>query len=129
MVFSDEHAFSAAIVQHLKKENYFVTRIESHTTPGIPDIYAVNEKGPIWIELKFHPKKAKFPMKVKWRPGQQFWAYNHWAKDPSVRVVTLIACTDGILCVPMNRPFMGSVIHEEDVSNTWENVTIACMSL
>jgi hypothetical protein len=43
----------------------FLTRIESSTINGIPDIHGVHKSGVFWIELK--SDKSKFPKLNKWQ--------------------------------------------------------------
>ena len=44
---------------------FFLTRIESSTINGIPDIHAVNRTGIFWIELK--SDELSFPKLNKWQ--------------------------------------------------------------
>ena len=44
---------------------YFLTRIESSTINGIPDIHAANRWGIFWIELK--SDELSFPKLNKWQ--------------------------------------------------------------
>ena len=43
----------------------FLTRIESNTINGIPDIHGVHKSGVFWIELK--SDEAKYPKLNKWQ--------------------------------------------------------------
>jgi hypothetical protein len=43
----------------------FLTRIESSTINGIPDIHGVHKSGVFWIELK--SDEAKYPKLNKWQ--------------------------------------------------------------
>jgi hypothetical protein len=45
--------------------NCFLTRIESSTINGIPDIHGVHKSGVFWIELK--SDEAKYPKLNKWQ--------------------------------------------------------------
>ena len=45
--------------------NCFLTRIESSTINGIPDIHGVQKSGVFWIELK--SDEAKYPKLNKWQ--------------------------------------------------------------
>jgi hypothetical protein len=49
----------------------FLTRIESSTINGIPDIHGVHKSGVFWIELK--SDEAKYPKLNKWKetPSQR----------------------------------------------------------
>lgn len=115
--YRNEAAFSKALVAHLRKQNWFVQRIETGSTgKGVPDIYAVAPEGTaIWIELKrVHLcAKGRHFMEIPWRPGQQAWLHTvqKMYKQP---VCTLVACDDMILkishykiykndCVPLNE--------------------------
>ena len=53
--------------QKVKKglSNCFLTRIESSTINGIPDIHGVNESKVFWIELK--SDEANYPKLNKWQ--------------------------------------------------------------
>ena len=51
---------------------YFLTRIESSTINGIPDIHAANRWGIFWIELK--SDDVSFPKLNKW---QIVWINNY----------------------------------------------------
>ncbi len=53
--------------QKVKKglNNCFLTRIESSTINGIPDIHGVNESKVFWIELK--SDEANYPKLNKWQ--------------------------------------------------------------
>ena len=44
---------------------FFLTRIESSTINGIPDIHGVNKNGVFWIELK--SDELSFPKLNKWQ--------------------------------------------------------------
>jgi len=45
--------------------NCFLTRIESSTINGIPDIHGVHKSGVFWVELK--SDEAKYPKLNKWQ--------------------------------------------------------------
>jgi hypothetical protein len=60
----------------------FLTRIESSTINGIPDIHGVHKSGVFWIELK--SDEAKYPKLNKWQVV--------WRKRPPRR--GLLNCTD-----------------------------------
>jgi len=72
--FPNEHAFSTYLVKQLKNAGQFVQRIESGLTgKGIPDIFAIIDGQPMWIELKREHYKIGECNKISWRPGQRAW--------------------------------------------------------
>lgn len=77
--YKNEAAFSKAVCAHLRKQGYFVQRIETGSTGrGVPDIYAVSIAGKaMWLELKrVHTNAAgKRYVTIPWRPGQQAWLH------------------------------------------------------
>lgn len=77
--YKNEAAFSKAVCAHLRKQGYFVQRIETGSTGrGVPDIYAVSISGKaMWLELKrVHTNAAgKRYVTIPWRPGQQAWLH------------------------------------------------------
>lgn len=98
--YKNEAAFSKALVAHLRKQNWFIQRIETGSTGrGVPDIYAIAPDGTaVWIELKRVHKTAKgrHSLDIPWRPGQQAWL-NTVQKMYRQNVCTLVACDDCIL--------------------------------
>lgn len=72
--YPNEHSFVAYFTKQLKNMGYFVQRIESGMTgKGIPDLFAVIEGIPMWIEFKREHYKIKDHNKISWRPGQRAW--------------------------------------------------------
>lgn len=98
--YRNEAAFSKALVTAMRNKGIFVQRIESgETGKGIPDLFVLTHKVPMWIELKrVHADIPMTPMgtvTIPWRPGQQAWL-----SDVDARGVTCytIACfNNGIL--------------------------------
>lgn len=71
-----EVTFMRKVLQLLRNEDYFITRIESGSTRnGIPDTHIVGHGGDCFIEFKFIPKQlATAPaVQIPWRPGQLAW--------------------------------------------------------
>lgn len=97
--YKNEAAFSKAVVSTLRKDGWFVQRVESgETGKGIPDIYAINPQGQsIWIELKREHASIgamPLPVYVHWRPGQQAWLMQ--VTRLRQRAITL-ACFDDVI--------------------------------
>lgn len=99
--YRNEAAFSKALVTAMRNKGIFVQRIESgETGKGIPDLFVITQKVPMWIELKrvhdicSHKRYVEIP----WRPGQQAWLYDVRARG--VSTMTLACFDDGILRIP-----------------------------
>jgi hypothetical protein len=122
-MYRNEAAFSKAFCGRLKRLGLTVTRVESGgTRRGIPDIHWVGFGQEGWIELKnVHYSYYKKPIKVPWRPGQQAWALDYYRakKTPSL---TVVACNNCILVVPMVRPFKENWVSPEDISDVWSSI-------
>ena len=72
--YPNELSFSRYFVKALKNDGHFVQRIESGLTgKGIPDIFAIVEGTPMWIELKRVKRKVAKSNAIPWRPGQRAW--------------------------------------------------------
>ena len=74
----------------------FLTRIESSTINGIPDIHGVNKLGVFWIELK--SDQVNFPNLNKW---QIVWI-NKYIKAGGI--VFIFKETPGQRCLKLYRP-------------------------
>jgi hypothetical protein len=98
--YTNEAAFSKAVCAHLRKQGWFIQRIETGSTGrGVPDIYAIAPEGTaMWLELKRVHKTAKgrHYLDIPWRPGQQAWLYTV-SKVYKQNAYTLCACDDCIL--------------------------------
>lgn len=96
--YRNEAAFSKAVVTYLRKQGYFVQRIESGLTGrGIPDIYCITPTGvPIWLELKREHCSALYGMDVyiSWRPGQQSWLTDVTHRK---QIAYTLACFDDVI--------------------------------
>lgn len=99
--YRNEAAFSKALVTAMRNKGIFVQRIESgETGKGIPDLFVITQKVPMWIELKrvhdicSHKRYVEIP----WRPGQQAWLHDVRARG--VSTMTLACFDDGILRIP-----------------------------
>ena len=111
--YANEAAFSKAVCSHLRKQNWFVQRIETGSTGrGVPDIYAVAPTGQaIWLELKRVHKTAKgrHYLEIPWRPGQQAWLHTV-AKSYKQICYTLCACDDCILQISHFKIYQNNIV-------------------
>jgi hypothetical protein len=75
----------------------FLTRIESSTINGIPDIHGVSKFGVFWVELK--SDDSNYPKLNKW---QVVWI-NRYVKAGGVRPSRrdVLNCTDRCPCSPI----------------------------
>lgn len=101
--YRNEAAFSKALVTAMRAKGIFVQRIESgETGKGIPDLFVITKKVPMWIELKrVHADIPMTPMGtvvIPWRPGQQAWLFDVRARG--VSTMTLACFDNGILRIP-----------------------------
>lgn len=129
MLFKNEREFSNKLIQQAKNYGFDVTRIESHgTSVGIPDMF-IQGFGKDWfVELKCDSSVSIYDerVKVKWRPGQQAWALRYFNAHRTAyynapndafygkNTVTLLACKDGIIFIPMDRMRRDNVVHRPD---------------
>ena len=98
LTYRNEAAFSKALVTAMRNKGIFVQRIESgETGKGIPDLFVITKKVPMWIELKrIHDTCSnKMSVEIPWRPGQQAWLND--VQSRGVRCMTLACFDDGIL--------------------------------
>lgn len=107
MGYRNESSFSRALVASLRRQKWFVQRIESGTTgKGIPDIYAISPKGQaMWLELKVIPGKETQRLYIPWRPGQQSWMLE--ANKYGQQCFTLVGFKDmnGVAVLKCLKPF------------------------
>jgi len=120
MPYKDEGEFSRALVDKLK-ERFHVTRFETRTRAGVPDILASCVKGVRWIETKVVRKnyytineKIVQPVKVKFEPGQQYFALE-WLKAVGYPVHYLIAFNDSIQWLPFKKLYVNDMIPKYDM--------------
>lgn len=107
-MYRTEAEFSKALTARLKREHIRVTRIESHGTGnGIPDMFVDGRGLDCWIELKNDPVLSihNRVITVAWRPGQKAWMYEYFIKHTTKNCLTLVACCDGIIIIPMFSTF------------------------
>ena len=72
--YPNEHSFVTYFTKQLKNMGYFVQRIESGMTgKGIPDLFAIIDGIPMWIEFKREHYAIQAKNKISWRPGQRAW--------------------------------------------------------
>lgn len=98
LTYRNEAAFSKSLVSAMRNKGYFVQRIESGTTArGIPDLFVIAGKTPMWIELKrVHDTcSGKQHVTIPWRPGQQAWLFE--VAKRGMTVMTLACFNDGII--------------------------------
>jgi len=96
--YRNEAAFSKALCAAMRAKGIFVQRIESgETGKGIPDLFVVTHKTPMWIELKrIHTTcSGKRELDISWRPGQQAWLNDVTMRG--VLCITLACYDDGIV--------------------------------
>lgn len=107
-MYNTEAAFSKALTARLRKEHIRVTRIESHGTGnGIPDMFVDGRGVDTFLELKNDPTLSIYNkvIKVAWRPGQKAWMFEYFCKHTTKSCLTLVACCDGIIIIPMYSTF------------------------
>lgn len=131
-MYSTEHAFSVAFCSKLKKAGLFVTRIESHGTGnGIPDLFVTGTGWDCWIELKNMPDKSIYSkvLTVPWRPGQVAWMFQYFNTMCSRNCLTIVACCDGVIIIPMIHPFKDRKVYNP-IGITWKDwnkIDIRCV--
>ena len=112
-----EYDFGRSFAGKLKKEGFDVTRIESHTTNGIPDMFIQGFGTDYWVELKAMSgsiKQGKW--KIEWRPGQQAWAKRYLLAHGKLKCsVTLVKLDDGFLFIPMDCYHENNTVYIKDV--------------
>lgn len=110
--YRNEAAFSKALCGHLRKQNWFVQRIETGSTGrGVPDIYAISPEGEaMWLELKrVHTTvKGRHYLSIPWRPGQQAWLHQVTRMKQIAR--TLVACDDCILLISHHHIYKNDLV-------------------
>lgn len=111
--YANEAAFSKAVCSHLRKQGWFIQRIETGSTGrGVPDIYAIAPEGTaMWLELKRVHKTAKgrHYLDIPWRPGQQAWLHTV-SKVYKQNAYTLCACDDCILRISHNKIYKNDCV-------------------
>ncbi len=60
----------------------FWTRIESWSSPGVPDLHGIVNSQPFWLELKIH--KLKSLKSIQLRPHQISWQTRYAAQNGNV---------------------------------------------
>ena len=97
--YRNEAAFSKALVTAMRNKGIFVQRIESgETGKGIPDLFVITKKVPMWIELKrIHGACHRDYVEIPWRPGQQAWLNDVTRRG--MKCMTLACFDDGILMI------------------------------
>lgn len=110
--YRNEALFSRAVCAHLRKQGYFVQRIETGSTGrGVPDIYCITPDGrAMWLELKrvHSSAKGKDRVTIPWRPGQQAWLNMVHKFRQTAR--TLVAFDDCIMIVGHSHIWANDII-------------------
>lgn len=107
-MYRTEAEFSKALTVRLKREHVRITRIESHGTGnGIPDMFVDGRGIDTFLELKNNPTRSinSKSIKVAWRPGQKAWMLEYFIKHSIKNCLTLVACKDGVVIIPMTESF------------------------
>lgn len=108
-MYKTEAAFSKSLSTKLAKAGFDVVRIESHNTSnGIPDMFVQGHGSDFWIELKNDPHASVYQQAymIKWRPGQQGFGYMYHKMHKGMKqTLTVQACVDGIIIIPMTQLF------------------------
>jgi HJR/Mrr/RecB family endonuclease len=91
-----ESAVQKKIITYLKKENWFVTKIISCSTNGIPDLMAIKNGQTIFIEVKQKGKKVKKGGLQEYRINCFFFCHNVCFYIPQ-RYYTLFSCANVFL--------------------------------
>lgn len=101
--YRNEAAFSKALVTAMRNKGIFVQRIESgETGKGIPDLFVITKKVPMWIELKrVHGACHRNYVEIPWRPGQQAWLND--VSKRGMQCMTLACFDDGILMIDHHK--------------------------
>lgn len=111
LTYRNEAAFSKALVTAMRNKGIFVQRIESgETGKGIPDLFVITHKTPMWIELKrVHDTcSSKFAVQIPWRPGQQAWLND--VQSRGVMTMTLACFNDGIVMIKHDRIYEKNLV-------------------
>lgn len=117
-MYKSEADFSRSLSTNMKKHGFDITRIESHgTSNGIPDMYVRGKQHDFWLELKNDPNSSicQDRFKIAWRPGQQGWHYLHYKLLEFKRSLTVQACTDGLIVIPMEKLYKGNIVNDNDL--------------
>ena len=117
-MYRTEADFSKALTARLKREHIRVTRIESHGTGnGIPDMFVDGRGVDTFLELKNDPTHSisSGNIKVAWRPGQKAWMLEYFRKHVIKSCLTLVACKDGVVIIPMTESFPDDRVYNPQV--------------
>ncbi|MBR6135017.1 MAG: hypothetical protein IKQ22_00825 [Clostridia bacterium] len=117
-MYRTEAEFSKALTARLKREHIRVTRIESHGTGnGIPDMFVDGRGIDTFLELKNDPTHSinSKNIKVAWRPGQKAWMFEYHTKHITKSCLTLVACKDGLVIIPMTSTFPDDKVYDPQV--------------
>ena len=119
-MYENETLFAKAVVDQLKVcGNIKVTKIETRTESGVPDLYVAGSWGTRWVELKVMNclfKHSKM-LSVPFRAGQQKWAAeHHFVTGYSEAVLLLAAFKNGIYCCSLRKFYEGKKIPAHDWS-------------
>lgn len=104
MFYENEREFKNKFMRFLERQGCTVYNVESHSVPGIPDLYVLHDRfGDLWIELK-NAKHSKFDgycADIDYRPGQIAWQHRYLEAHMYRRCcLTVVAYRDGCRIVP-----------------------------
>jgi len=130
-MYKNEAAFSKAFTSQINSNNVYYTgyqRIETGSIGvGVPDLIMW---GPAstgqWVELKNMPnaiydEDAEYA--IKWRRGQQSWAYEYLCDtNKNGVVVTVCALNEGFLIIPQLTMYTKGIV-------TRHNTTCFCREI
>ena len=110
LTYRNEAAFSKALVTAMRNKGIFVQRIESgETGKGIPDLFVITKKVPMWIELKrVHGACHRDYVEIPWRPGQQAWLND--VTKRGMACMTLACFDDGIIKIKHDRIYNKNLV-------------------
>ena len=121
--YRNEAAFSKTFVQHLRKNGWFVQRIESGSTGrGVPDIYCISPQGnAFWFELKrVHSNAYRRPVvAIPWRPGQQAWL--HSITRLKQNAYTIACFDDEILVIKHDKLYANDLVADKCICEVWRS--------
>jgi hypothetical protein len=131
-IYDSEADFSNALNRKLQCHIPFIQRFETGLTgTGVPDIYVRSRRTELWLELKNRKTRwnTQKTNSVDWRKGQQTWAMNYY-KTTLQGVLTLVACPNGFVVIPMFSLFPNNKVEGNNLSLSYHtdiNDLIQCI--
>lgn len=99
-----ERDFKNKFSRFLERQGCTVYNVESHSVPGIPDLYVLHDRfGDLWIELKndMRSKFNSYCSEINYRPGQIAWQHRYLEAHKYRRCcLTVVALKDSYRIVP-----------------------------